>query len=357
MAALALLSITGPSYGQPLTNTLSLERRTNGLRLHYALRDTNGVFFLLQSGDVQTLANGGQILKTGAASQPSGVLDLPFPPKASATFFGLVHDRTGPLKTAPFAAPPRLAWIPPGTFTMGSPATEKDRYEDEGPQLSVTLTKGFFMGKYEVTQAEYLVIMGKNPSFFSKTNGYPEDLNRPVDQVSWEDATNYCAKLTVRDRATGVFPAGWAYRLPTEAEWEYACRAGTTTPFHYGAELRAGFANFDGHYEYTAVGTVTNRLATFLGQPRAVGSYTPNAWGLYDMHGNMYEWCWDWAADYASGSVLDPKGPPLGSFRVFRGGAWEYPARLCRSAVRNYSWPGINSADVGFRIVLAPASP
>jgi formylglycine-generating enzyme required for sulfatase activity len=122
----------------------------------------------------------------------------------------------------------RFVWLPAGTFTMGSPSSEQDRYSDEGPQTLVTLTRGFWMGRYEVTQGEYLAVMGSNPSWFTG------DTNRPVEQVSWNDATNYCAKLTQRERAAGRLLAGWEYRLPTEAQWEYAARAGNTNRFSYG---------------------------------------------------------------------------------------------------------------------------
>jgi formylglycine-generating enzyme required for sulfatase activity len=138
-----------------------------------------------------------------------------------------------------------MVWIAPGTFVMGSPTSEAQRNSDE-TQHTVTLTQGFYMGKYAVTQGEYLALMGSNPSYFTG------DLNRPVEQVSWIDATNYCAHLTQQEQAAGRLPVGWVYRLPTESEREYACRAGTTTAFHYGNALHAGMANFYDYYEYDA---------------------------------------------------------------------------------------------------------
>jgi formylglycine-generating enzyme required for sulfatase activity len=246
-----------------------------------------------------------------------------------------------------------MVWIPPGTFVMGSPASEAQRELAE-TQHTVTLTKGFYMGKYAVTQGEYLALMGSNPSYFTG------DLNRPVEQVSWDDATNYCAHLTAQEQAAGRLPSGWVYRLPTESEREYACRAGTTTAFHYGSALHGGMANFYSYYEYDAANgdIYVSSSTTYLGRTTTVGSYQPNAWGLHDMHGNVWEWCWDWYGTYPTGSVSDPQGAPSGSSRVIRGGCWHYYGRLCRSAGRygfGYSSGGFNF--VGFRVVLAPGQP
>lgn len=257
------------------------------------------------------------------------------------------------------APPSGFVYIPAGTFVMGSPATEKERSGDEGPQHTVTLTKDFYMSKYEVTQREYLAVMGINPSYFTTTDstGKPigPDLNRPVERVSWNDATNYCGKLTLSEKAVGRLPAGWVYRLPTEAEWEYACRAGTSTPFHYGNNLRSGMANFYGLVEYVGgAGTVNNPTGTYLDRTTAVGSYAPNGFGLYDMHGNVWEWCLDWYGAYPGGNVSDPRGSATGSVRVFRGGSWSYIARICRSAIRFNGVPVKGYDFIGFRPVLAP---
>ncbi|MGO9202448.1 MAG: formylglycine-generating enzyme family protein, partial [Limisphaerales bacterium] len=249
--------------------------------------------------------------------------------------------------TTPVGAPmqtiPNMAWIPCGTFVMGSPASEAERNSDE-TQHTVTLSQGFYMGKYLVTQAEYLAVMGNNPSYFTTEdangNPIPLDLSRPVEQVSWYDATNYCGKLSRQEQAAGRLPAGWVYRLPTESEWEYACRAGTTTAFYCGSALRSGMANFYGYYEYDAsVGDIYNPNGIFLACTTPVGSYQPNAWGLYDMDGNVWEWCRDWYGTYPTGSVTDPAGPASGSLRVIRGGCWISNAGLCRSAIRNYFNP------------------
>ena len=245
---------------------------------------------------------------------------------------------------------PNMIRIPCGTFTMGSPASEPARFGDE-VQHRVTLSQGFWMGKYEVTQGEYSAVMGSNPSYF-------QGGNLPVETVSWNDAVAYCAALTARERSAGRLPAGYVYRLPTEAEWEYACRADTTTPFHYGNALRSGMANFDGRYEYPPCGGSTyycyNPGGTYLARTTSVGSYAPNAWGLYDLHGNVWEWCQDWYGTYPSGSVSDPQGAPTGSRRVIRGGDWDNYAIICRSAQRYYYNPTYRYYYFGFRVVLAP---
>ncbi len=246
------------------------------------------------------------------------------------------------------SAPPGMAWIPPGTFFMGSPANENERSTDE-TQHSVTLTKGFYMAKNLVTQGQYIAVVGSNPSSFVG------NVNRPVENVSWYDATNYCAKLTAAEQVAGRLPVGWVYRLPTEAEWEYACRAGTKTAFNVGPDLRSGMANFDATREYIGTtGSVTNSIGVALRMTTAVGSYPPNAWGLYDMHGNLGEWCWDWYGAYPIGSVIDPGGPSSGSYRLVRGGSFGSFATNCRSARRFIIEPGVIRDDIGFRPVLAP---
>ena len=193
------------------------------------------------------------------------------------------------------------------------------------------------MGKHEVTQGEYLDVMGSNPSYFKG------DTNRPVEQVSWVDATNFCARLTARERAAGRLGASDVYRLPTEAEWEYGARAGSTTRFSYGDDpgyVKLGdYAWFSGNS-----GSTTH----------PVGLKLPNAWGLHDMSGNVWEWCLDWYGSYPGGSLTDPRGPDTGSNRVDRGGGWGGGGRGCRSAYRNGDTPDSRNGDLGFRVVLAP---
>jgi formylglycine-generating enzyme required for sulfatase activity len=240
----------------------------------------------------------------------------------------------------PVVPPENWVWIAPGTFTMGSPTTEQDRYDWEGPQTMVTLTKGFYMSAHEVTQAEYLAVVGSNPSHFT------DDLNRPVERVTWIEATNYCARLTQREQEAGRLPAGWAYRLPTEAEWEYACRAGTTTRFSYGDDLN-----------YALLGDYAWFSGNSGGATHPVGLKKANPWGLYDLHGNVWEWCLDWyGGTLPGGNVTDPVGPRADTTRVLRGGGWGDDGRSCRSARRSGTFPDDRVRDnrFGFRAVLAP---
>ena len=197
----------------------------------------------------------------------------------------------------------------------------------------VTITKPFYLGKYLVTQEQWRTVMGSNPS---KSKGD----NLPVETVSWDDCQEFLKKLN--DNAKNV-----TFRLPTEAEWEYACRAGTTTPFHFGSELNGRQANCDGNNPYG-----TNNKGPYLDKTSAVGSYAPNAWGLYDMHGNVREWCSDWYGKYPKGAVSDPTGAPTGSFRVLRGGSWFSYAVYCRAAFRSEISPSLRHHTIGFRLAL-----
>lgn len=227
----------------------------------------------------------------------------------------------------------KLVLVPAGEFMMGSPNTEAQRQPTEGPQHKVKITKPFFMGAYEVTQGEYEKVMGNNPSRF-------KDPNNPVEQVNWNDAVEFCSKLSNMPEEKR---AGRTYRLPTEAEWEYACRAGTTTPFHYGNSLLPKDANFSG-----------TPNAPKNSQAAKVGSYQPNAWGLYDMHGNVWEWCLDGPRRFSNDTMEDPKGDlSAGGPRVLRGGGAAAGASSCRSANSNPHAPTVRSYDVGFRVVCA----
>ena len=214
--------------------------------------------------------------------------------------------------------------IAPGTFQMGSTSGEAD----EQPVTRVTLTQAYWLGKTEVTQAQWTALMGNNPS------GFKGD-SLPVEQVSWDEAMEYCRKLTARERAADQLPAGYIYTLPTEAQWEYACRSGTTGDY-------AG--NLDSMGWYTSNSGSTTH---------PVGQKQANAWGLADMHGNVWEWCSDWYGNYPGGSVTDPTGASSGSFRVCRGGGWGGAASGCRSAVRFGCGPGLRYAFLGFRLALS----
>ena len=228
--------------------------------------------------------------------------------------------------------------IAPGTFQMGQVGVAE-------PVHQVTLSAPFWMGKYEVTQAQYQSVMGSNPSFFQGASA-PNAPQRPVELVSWNDAVAYCQRLTASEQVAGRVPAGYQYRLPTEAEWEYCCRAGTTTAWHTGASLSTSQANFQG-----ALANATHPD----GQTAVVGSYAPNAFGLHDMHGNVEEWCLDSSAPYAPGPVTNPFVTG-GTFRIIRSGCWDsaFTASLCRSASRSGPLPTIANDIIGFRVVLAP---
>ena len=210
--------------------------------------------------------------------------------------------------------------IPAGKFVMGSPESEKGRSKGE-TQHEVTFTKAFYMGKYEVTQEQWESVMGNNPSI--KIKG----ARLPVTNVSWNDCQDFIKKLNAKTNG--------GYRLPTEAEWEYACRAGTTTKYSVGDKITPKDANY---------------RDSKIGEPVAVGSYKPNAFGLYDMHGNVWEWCEDWYADYQAGAVTDPKGPATGERRVLRGGSFNFYVWNTRSSFRFNLSPTSRYLFYGFRL-------
>jgi formylglycine-generating enzyme required for sulfatase activity len=271
-----------------------------------------------------------------------------------------ITTKTEPIRTEPAriesaraepikAVPSGFVRINGGTFLMGSHSSEAERSDREGPQHKVTVS-AFYMGKYEVTQAKYESVMGTNPSRFTGSN-------LPVESVTWNDAVKYCNRLSQREGLTSAYQisgtivtCNWnanGYRLPTEAEWEYACRAGTTTPFNTGNNITTNQANYDGNYPYKG-----NPAGTYREETTAVGSFAPNAWGLYDMHGNVWEWCWDWYGSYSSGAQTNPRGPVSGSNRVRRGGGWYGDGRSLRSAGRSYDYgPSNGLSNLGFRLV------
>jgi len=294
--------------------------------------------FIFVSGKPQPL--------TGTPQQPS-----PQTPKA-------------PVINEDLPLPANFVRIEGGTFTMGSPLNEPIRYDNE-VQHRVTVSS-FYMGKYQVTQAEYEAVMGTNPSNFKGSN-------LPVENVSWYDAVEYCNKLSQKENLTPAYiidkgrsdinntsdsdTVRWlitwnqnanGYRLPTEAEWEYACRAGTTTPFNTGNNITTGNANYDGNYPYNK-----NAKGTYRQKTTPVGSFAPNPWGLYDMHGNVWEWCWDWYGSnyYSSSPASNPAGAVSGALRVVRGGGWNYSAADVRSAWRSYYTPSNRLNFIGFRLV------
>ncbi len=241
-----------------------------------------------------------------------------------------VPDRV--LRSKQKDVPENFELIHGGEFTMGSPTYEPERKSDE-TQHQVRVSD-FYIGKYVVTQAEWESVTGTNPSAF-------KGANLPVEQVSWDDCQAFIQALNRKTFQT--------YRLPTEAEWEYACRAGTTTPFSTGGNLTTEQANYNGNYPYN-----NNQKGQHRKQTVAVDSFEPNAWGLYNMHGNVWEWCSDWYGVYESGRVENPGGSKNGSDRVIRGGSWSNSAEVCRSAYRDYGTPAGRSRYVGFRLVFVP---
>lgn len=233
----------------------------------------------------------------------------------------------------------KLVLIPDGSFAMGSPDHEMGRRANEGPRHDVTLTRAFYLGTFPVTQGQYRAVMQANPAKFAGP-----DL--PVEFVSWEEAVAFCRKLS---ELTEEKQAGRRYRLPTEAEWEYACRAGTLTPFFFGDSLGQAQANFDCQFPY---GTGEPGIPVQRTTPS--NTYPANHFGLHDMHGNVWEWCADWldAEYYRHSPKRDPQGPPKGLFRVLRGGSWRNHAVFCRSAARNGMAPTCRDNCTGFRVVM-----
>jgi formylglycine-generating enzyme required for sulfatase activity len=290
-------------------------------------------------------ATGTSISEAGLLTVATGETQTSIEVKATST----VDASKSGTKSVTVSLIPMVS-IAGGTFQMG-----QEDISDATPVHSVTVSD-FNMGKYEVTQAEYEAVMGTNPSNFSGDN-------LPVEQVSWYDAIVFCNKLSMRESLTPAYtisgsanPADWGtvptsndstwdavtvdwnangYRLPTEAEWEYACRAGTTTAHNTGDTITDNTGWYGGNSGNTT---------------HPVGGKSANDWGLYDMHGNVWEWCWDWYGDYSSGAQTDPHGPSAGSFRVYRGGAWQFNA-LLESARRIYVNPSNGYDNLGFRLV------
>jgi formylglycine-generating enzyme required for sulfatase activity len=230
-----------------------------------------------------------------------------------------------------------LRWIEPGPFVMGSPTDERGRWSDEGPQHDVTVLNGFWLGQTPVTQAFYEAVVGLNPSRFQG------DARRPVENVSWDDAVVFCDRLNRLLSEPGDLHA----RLPSEAEWEYACRAGTKMALYSDKDLTDETTCPD-------VGELAWYHANSENATHPVGQKLPNAWGLYDMLGNVWEWCEDaWHDNYMDAPTDGSAWLGEGTLRVSRGGSWAYPARLCRCAYRNLREPGLRFDFLGFRLVLA----
>ena len=261
-----------------------------------------------------------KLQKASAQPAPAPALAIPAPT--------LTLDLDGNMKM-------ELVLIPAGKFMMGSPETELERFENE-TQHEVTITTPFYMGKYATTQEQYEAIMGVNPSKF-------KGAKRPVEQVSWEDAHVFCKKLSAK--------VGKQIRLPTEAEWEYGCRGGTTTPFYFGNTITTEQVNYNGNNIY---GSGTK--GKYREETTDVGTFPSNQFGLFDMHGNVFQWCEDFYGEYPNEEVIDPKGPTDGAPRVVRGGSWFNVPNLCRSANRNNCSPVCRNTFFGFRVVVVTPS-
>ncbi|MDB6127333.1 MAG: phosphate transporter periplasmic phosphate-binding protein [Verrucomicrobia bacterium] len=300
----------------------------------------------------------------------------------------------------------KLVWIAPGEFTMGSPANEAGRRANEGPQTAVKLTHGFWLGSTEVTQGQWRALMdrdlvaqarlaqvddtqylisGKKMMYMRDFAGVERDGDTmkmvanvaddlPIYWVSWEEAVIFCRKLNEREKAARRLPEGYEYRLPTEAEWEYACRAGTQEAtyagnLHIGEDRSApeldaiawytgtSGIGYTGHSIDSSNFSEKKEFSAGKAGPRVVGTKKPNAWGLYDMLGNAAEWCLDWSSDYPGGNVIDPTGPATGKYRVRRGGGWSSNATLTRAAYRNWHEPTYRWSNLGLRVALATPVP
>jgi uncharacterized protein (TIGR02996 family) len=258
-------------------------------------------------------------------------ISIPNRSELEARLRGLLSEGVQPI--GPFwtnSLKMRFAWVPAGTFLMGSPESEAGRFDNE-TQHNVTLTKGFYMGIYTVTQEQWQAVMGDNPSHFKG------EQQMPVETVSWKDCQRFIKKLRKQDKKP--------YHLPTEAEWEYGCRGGTTTPFHFGETISTDQGNYNGNETYG-----NGKKGVYRQKTTRVGIFTANAWGIHDMHGNVWEWCQDWFGDYTENDVVDPKGPDAGQFRVLRGGSWYISPVSCRSPFRDWGEPGGRDGSVGFRL-------
>jgi uncharacterized protein (TIGR02996 family) len=231
--------------------------------------------------------------------------------------------------------PITFAWVSPGSFLMGCPPDEEGAEEDE-PLHRVTLSRGFWLAVHPVTQAQWRRVNGRNPS-----QQFRDDRSRPADRVTWTHCQDFCRRLGEM--------TGQRFRLPTEAEWEYACRAGTTTPFFFGETISVDQANYRGELRYGR-----GRKGLYRGKPTPVGTFPPNAWGLYDLHGNVREWCQDWEGAYPDDRVVDPAGAEDGTERVLRGGSWRSHPMACRSARRGWLPPACVDNEIGCRVCLWP---
>lgn len=338
-------SISGSVYGilasvprYPGTGTLGGSTVVNGL-----FRVDPFAFTILAIGLLDT--SGVSPAFSFGLPNDSALVGFPFDMQgvdvAGDGSFTLTDDDIEFTIAAPWQIGLSMAPIAPGTFQMGSSAA----FPTEVPVHTVTISRPFWIGMYEVTQGQFQQVMGYNPSAWANTIGA---VSRPVESVTWAQAMAYCQTLTAQETAAGRVPTGYQYRLPTEAEWEYCCRAGTATDYNFGATIDCNHAN------------VAPNSNLCVGMANFIGQYPGNAWALRDMHGNVSEWCldsWDAVTGYAPGAVTDPYEPNGGQFRITRGGSWSSIEVYCRSASRGVQFPNQGSLTVGFRVVLAPVIP
>ena len=287
------------------------------------------LFFLTHGEKPKHIETPPVAFKEPAPSSSGRKTETPSAEVGKASFSGMLDLSGVPLK---------MIRVKAGRFQMGSPQDELGRSENETRHW-VTLTRDYWLGETEVTQGQWKAVMGDNPSCFKKGDSYP------VEEVSWEKTMDFCEKLNERYR--GKLPPGYEFSLPTEAQWEYACRAGTTTALNSGKDITSELemcSNLDevAWYDGNSGGTT-----------HPVAQKRRNAWGFYDMHGNVLEWCRDWYGSYG-GDAIDPHGPSSGSRRVDRGGSWTYRARYCRSAYRFNFSPSFRNFCLGFRLALVP---
>ncbi len=278
-----------------------------------------------------------------AADQKPPSVEIPFDgeaakaaQKAAAEYYGVPLTKTVDLGDGEKL---EFVLIPAGEFRMGSPSVEEERYKDEGPKHDVTITKPYYMAKCELTQAQLKAFYGGGV-WADKDYEFEGD-NLPVENISWYEAERFCKELSDKTKLQ--------MRLPTEAEWEFACRAGTDTPFYTGATIRPDQANYKGTKTYA-----NGPKGLYMKTTVDVGSYDPNPFGLFDMHGNVWEWCADWYGKYyyRESRDTDPKGPPAGKEKVIRGGSWEENPEKVRSADRDKKKPADTHDEIGFRVAM-----
>ncbi len=319
--------------GQSLTLSVEVEGRNlsyqwqkNGVDLN---GETNAIIQIAEANATLDDGNYSVIVSNDFGSVTSATLTLDINTSKVGSPFG----DTFYVKSA---GDMELLWVQPGTFIMGSPDDEAGRAGDEIQRSGVTISNGFYLGRFEVSQYDYFKVMNSNTDdVFARNSSFLDD-SKPVERVSWNDINStFLPHLNKLESDNGNLPSGWTYSLPTEAEWEFSCRAGTSTSYSYGDNTNTNLANYDNS-----------------GSSKVIGYYKPNAWGFYDMHGNVEEWVSDWYGDYNISDLIDPNGPAEGTEKVSRGGSWFTGQNDIRSAARwKYSASQI-SYQVGFRLAL-----